>query len=258
MGEPPGQIGLQCQQCGYNLTGLQENRCPECGQAFNPAVLRRFTDPQPYPFNPWDRRGRPLDLLRSFVRVTLAPRRFFKRYPNRHPALAAQGYSLWCYFGAIAVGVLGMLGLDSSWQMAMVTAGAGLGVALTALICETLIAVMLWVVVKPARALNSYHYWRGVTHYTSGFLLFTAGVIAFEFLIVDQTRSYYFGALFAMPIAHFLWWAATLMAVVTRLARPGARTVLGLFLILPIGAASVWLGFFLAYFFGAMCVIPHF
>lgn len=29
---PPGH----CQSCGYNLTGLTENRCPECGQAFTP------------------------------------------------------------------------------------------------------------------------------------------------------------------------------------------------------------------------------
>lgn len=32
-----------CQQCGYNLAGLAEHRCPECGRAFDP-VNERTTD----------------------------------------------------------------------------------------------------------------------------------------------------------------------------------------------------------------------
>ena len=29
---------LHCPQCGYNLTGLAQNRCPECGREFDPEV----------------------------------------------------------------------------------------------------------------------------------------------------------------------------------------------------------------------------
>jgi hypothetical protein len=28
---------MYCWQCGYNLFGLSESRCPECGRAFDPA-----------------------------------------------------------------------------------------------------------------------------------------------------------------------------------------------------------------------------
>lgn len=28
-----------CQKCGYNLTGLSEPRCPECGRPFDPSML---------------------------------------------------------------------------------------------------------------------------------------------------------------------------------------------------------------------------
>jgi hypothetical protein len=30
--------GRTCQKCGYNLTGLDRNRCPECGTKFDPHV----------------------------------------------------------------------------------------------------------------------------------------------------------------------------------------------------------------------------
>lgn len=33
---PPGH----CQQCGYMLIGLKDDRCPECGERFNPDVFR--------------------------------------------------------------------------------------------------------------------------------------------------------------------------------------------------------------------------
>ena len=36
-----------CLQCGYDLRGQNEPRCPECGLAFNPALLKRATCPQP-------------------------------------------------------------------------------------------------------------------------------------------------------------------------------------------------------------------
>jgi hypothetical protein len=31
---------LFCPHCQYNLAGLPENRCPECGNPFNPILLR--------------------------------------------------------------------------------------------------------------------------------------------------------------------------------------------------------------------------
>lgn len=33
-------VPLYCPTCGYNLTGLPENRCPECGTRFDPRILR--------------------------------------------------------------------------------------------------------------------------------------------------------------------------------------------------------------------------
>jgi hypothetical protein len=33
--------GLNCPKCGYDLGGLRERVCPECGGAFDPAAIRR-------------------------------------------------------------------------------------------------------------------------------------------------------------------------------------------------------------------------
>jgi hypothetical protein len=40
---------LLCANCDYNLTGLTENRCPECGNSFDPAELQRLLRNAPAP-----------------------------------------------------------------------------------------------------------------------------------------------------------------------------------------------------------------
>lgn len=46
-----------CKRCGYDLQGLPENRCPECGAAFDPAererILARIHSPPPKPKRRW-------------------------------------------------------------------------------------------------------------------------------------------------------------------------------------------------------------
>ena len=61
-----------CAECGYNLRGLADNRCPECGLPFDRAA-------PPAPRVPWVRRAE-LGTLRAYWRtvmlVTLHPVRF--------------------------------------------------------------------------------------------------------------------------------------------------------------------------------------
>jgi len=47
--ETTGNITLFCPECGYNLTGLPENRCPECGGEFDPQRLAQEIRDAPEP-----------------------------------------------------------------------------------------------------------------------------------------------------------------------------------------------------------------
>ena len=44
--------GLNCPACGYELRGLSEPRCPECGEGFDPFVLRYAVEHPPFWRNP--------------------------------------------------------------------------------------------------------------------------------------------------------------------------------------------------------------
>src|SRR5687768_1537802 len=49
-------VRIFCPDCDYDLTGLAENRCPECGQEFDAARLNFWTTEQGLPLTAGPRR----------------------------------------------------------------------------------------------------------------------------------------------------------------------------------------------------------
>jgi hypothetical protein len=104
---------LACPLCGYNLRGLAEPRCPECGFAFTWAELldgKRDRHPWLFEHAPPGRR------LRAFWTTywrTCRPRRFWREVLPTHPVRAGALISYWIVtvllMGGVIVGPLVVL-----------------------------------------------------------------------------------------------------------------------------------------------------
>jgi DNA-directed RNA polymerase subunit RPC12/RpoP len=112
---PPGESarsadeGIRCLHCGYNLTGITSERCPECGAPFDRAELLASTAGAPAPIPIWDDRetvGYLHAFLRTVAAVCLTPRRYLRRMPPNPSIESARAFCLTCYLVAAAIGIV--------------------------------------------------------------------------------------------------------------------------------------------------------
>ena len=142
--QTPTDEGLRCPACEYNLTGLVDEVCPECGEAFNRAQLLARLKEATGPIPEWSRRYE-VGLVRAFLATLIEmwffPMRFGRRFP-RNPEL--KGPRL---FGRICLGVsfaLGLLafafgargGLDAAFVFVVICIAVPVGVV----VCEYMLA----------------------------------------------------------------------------------------------------------------------
>jgi hypothetical protein len=111
--EPPvADEGLRCLECGYNLTGLLDGECPECGAAFEVGKLRQILAGEPGPFPIWDDRGR-IGVARAFFKTIraawFAPTGLLNRMPPNHGESSARRFSALCYTVAAVLASIGLV-----------------------------------------------------------------------------------------------------------------------------------------------------
>ncbi|HNO77447.1 MAG TPA: hypothetical protein PKN33_05240 [Phycisphaerae bacterium] len=103
--QPINDEGLRCPRCEYNLTGLEESVCPECGCAFDRRQLLAEKAGAPAPIPIWGLRNE-IGLLPAFARTVLNiwfhPIRFAKRFPINPNQRDATVFSRWCLGIAVA------------------------------------------------------------------------------------------------------------------------------------------------------------
>jgi hypothetical protein len=254
-GEPPTEApvvndtGMRCLVCDYNVTGLSENRCPECGTEFDPDLLRRVAAGQPIPCTPWDTRGGFVGFWQTWWMSLVKPWRLADNFAPRHNVRRAAAYTLICYSlaGGTFAYCVAWIGLSTgNVDFMLVLVSAVLVAAVFAWwLCETVTAVALALLVKPTRAKSPYHFWRGITHYTSGFTLLTGtwGVCCF------YCNTWWSGALawwwfLAAPI--FLWWALALSLMILRRNDAGMRAMLACVVVPALGFGAIFIGYWIA------------
>ncbi len=150
--------GLRCPACAYNLTGLLQPRCPECGEQFDwDAVRQPAAHPQVIAFERSRGWGRLSGWLLTWVTALFAPWVFARQ--------ATQGIQLRAalMFGAVCFALTGLSYLDGvSWDIHVIWlfTAAGYIPAQAAVLLG--LDVAHWR--EPGR---SYRFWLAVGCYTS-------------------------------------------------------------------------------------------
>jgi hypothetical protein len=101
---------LHCPLCEYNLRGLTEPRCPECGYRFEWAELLRAAEAPPGLFE-FSSRKPVRSILRTAV-ATLRPRKFWKELKPTHPPHAGRLVVYW--------GIVSLIGVAAQFVGVMV------------------------------------------------------------------------------------------------------------------------------------------
>ncbi|NLX22235.1 MAG: hypothetical protein GXY55_11300 [Phycisphaerae bacterium] len=258
-------IGLRCLNCDYNLTGLADNRCPECNTPFDPDLMRRMLAGEPFPVPIWDDPSQG-GLLVRFFRVCwmtwFRPTEFARQMPWRFDARSALSYWITVRIAVILITLLGSLAsVDVTDSLSLgiglfIFAVASLATIIGSILCEGALAVLLGGMVRNRLAPHStpptsLSWWYMLSYY-SGFLILTVSYLPVRLLIgwvAGQSAGYQFivySSMCGWIVGMLLWWSLCIeRAIGVRVPQGGNLRLVQAF-IPVIALASVAIGWLMA------------
>ncbi len=99
-------VGLRCPECEYNLTGLADDICPECGESFDREQLLAELAGAVMPIPIWCRR-KEVGSVQAFVSTAIEiwshPIRFANRFPVNPDTQEANRFAQWSLGAGLGV-----------------------------------------------------------------------------------------------------------------------------------------------------------
>lgn len=233
--------GLRCPTCDYNLTGLVEDVCPECGEGFDRKQLLDELAGAPAPIPIWSRR-REIGLVAAFVQTVLTiwlmPVAFARSFPKNVVPREAVLFSRWCLAVASVIALAPhLIAGISDFDEAIVSIIVAISVALGVLACELSMAVAVFDVVSPRENLNTVKYYSqnlAIVRMTRAYLIISAVFICLS--RVCDVRFYSFNPRlhpgnFGLFVIVGYWWIC--MACISVTFRKKLACLVLSFLLMP-------------------------
>lgn len=261
---PPQSEGLFCPNCEYDLTGLTEPRCPECGEPFDREELIRWNDPETRLFGPL-LKGAPdgtISYKRVFLGSLFAPRKLARDLSPVPGLYAARCYSvLTCAVTACNIFLTYLM--VGGIEVGVVSFFVSPIVLLAAIISEVFIAKILARYVPPQNVPVDYRYrfWRTMCQCFSGHLCITIPTFILwlgrcEIWDRSSIREVVGLALLILVCLCFIWWWCNLaLAIVTRGKPSGTRNLI--VILIPFIATAGILIFVAPIIFLCTAVMPR-
>ena len=240
---PPADAGLRCPRCGYNLTGLAEDRCPECGEAFDRELLRMIAEGRPGPIPGWDDVANPVvAFCGTCLRTWFSPSALGRQFPavhNRHSLVSfklaafcvAVGEYLLLYFG-----VLGKYPYSDAFATIPLIVGAFCGAA----VCERWARGVLELCFGHALARDrKLDVWAGLVGLHRSFLLITTAALPVSTSVLPGGTEHTLALPFAAIVA---WWAVSLAVAAAGRGHSYWRAAPAILLLLVTAGAAVFVG----------------
>lgn len=225
---PEADGGLRCPHCDYNLTGLNESRCPECGNSFDSEELRsRSAHITPSPIRGWNDgvHSWPIAFAWMCLLTWFAPWRVGRGFPHcyrRRSAAVFRWIALVVAFGlGLALGGLVRTSANRrleawlDWLFLLICWTVG------ALLCEGLVTAQLALTTEetspPGRFASTS--WSGLVGFFRSFLILSVACA----VLVESISP--------IIVLCLWWWAALSLGVAFRDERHLERLIAMVFMV---------------------------